>query len=533
MKRKGILFMLSAGVLFAGLLGACAPADQIQTLPVTPQQQAAGITAATPVSPEPLPGAGPGRRVTIVSMSEMPAITPARHGSLLSQHVNEMTHAGLFRLRYEDMAPIPNLVSDWRAVSDILFEFTIHEGILFHNGDEMTAYDIAASLEYNRLYPDSRAFQGSAVDWEVVDRYTIRIGTGTPNALLINDLAHHGNFIHPKSLIDAGHDFMVHPVGAGPFAFDEWRHGDFLNFLAFEKYFDTERSPRVEYIHWRIIPEGASRTIALETGEVDYVIDVAFPDVPRMEANPDITVIQRRGATFQYFIMNNSRPPFDNVYVRRAIDMALDREAMVMASLDGFGVPIRTTMPPIFPGSTEEGTRAFDPAAARALLIEQGIPPADLNFELLAFDEQQRRRAEVAQANLADIGITVSIVMIDFTAWMTLTLEDAFDMSFANFTPPNLPTFMRSTMSIPFINGQNRARIYNQELTDLIFESIATINESERIAILEEAGRIANEYVGHIGTNMNMLIRAFNANLIVPELAANGAMHINMMYWLD
>jgi len=533
MKKKKVLSVVLVSVLLVGILAACQPPAPVNVPTETPAPTTTTTPATLTTPADTIPEQGLGRGVTLAIMAETPSITPARHATLVGLFKNELTHSGLFRPRYEDLAPIPNVVREWRAISDTLFEFTIYEGIRFHNGDVMTAYDVAASLEYVRRYPEQAIFHGSAVSWEVVDRYTIQIDTSVPNALLLNDLSHQANFIFPMSLIEAGHDFTLDPVGSGPFVFEEWQRGDFLHFTAFEDYFDAPRAAKVEYIHWRIIPEGASRTIALEAGEVDYIVDVAFPDITRMEADPNITVKQRPGAMFQYFVMNNSRAPFDNVYVRRAIDMALDREAMVLASLEGFGIPIYSTMPPIFPGSSNEGTRSFDPEGAIALLAEQGISQGELEFEILVFDEQQRRRAEVAQSNLADIGITATINMMDFATWTVHTQDDTYDTSFANFTQTSLLAFMRATMSIGTINAQNRSRIYNPELDAMIFEALGTVDESARIALLEEASRMANEYVGHIGTNMNLLIRAFNSNLIVPELAANGSMHLNMIHWAE
>jgi len=524
MSKKRILTMLLATVLLLGALAACL-AD---TLPET-YVESPIVATELPPNDMPAPLFGPG--ITVASMAEPPSVAPARHSALIGSFMNAMTHNGLFRVDSETLNPVPDLVSEWSAISDTVFELRIHEGVMFHNGDEMTAYDIAASLEYVRTYPDQRVAHGSLTSWEVIDAYTLRLDTGEPNALLLNDLASHGNFIMPRSLIDSGHDFMAEPIGSGPFIFEEWRAGDYLRFRAFEEYFDAARFPRIEYVEWRIIPEGSSRTIALEVGEVDYLVDVAFPDVARMEGNDNITVQQISGATFQHFIMNNDRPQFSNIYARQAIDMALDREAMVEASLDGFGVPIWTSMPPILAGASTENTRSFGPDAARALLAEHNIDPASLDFEMLVFDEQQRRRAEVAQANLGEIGITTTILMIDFATWLTLTLGDTYDATFANFTTTNLVSFMRNTMSIDFIDSQNRSRMRNEEFTELVSEAIVTVNENERNAILEKASGIANQHAGILGINMNIVVRAFNSNLVAPELSANGAMHMNMMYW--
>ena len=533
MKKFTTLFLTA--FVSIGLLVACAPAAvQTPTPEAAPQPTATTPTQATPAAAEPAQVEdGFQRGLTVVGAAETSAIAPARQTALIGHFKNVMTHNGLFRVYHGDLSPIPDVVSEWHAISDTLFEFTIREGIQFHNGDIMTAYDVAASLEYVRTHPEQRALHASVAGWEVVDEMTIRIDSGEPNAVLFNDLAHQANFLMPRSLIDSGHDFMTNPVGSGPFVFEEWRHGDFLHFNAFENYFDEDRFPRIGYVHWRIVPEGSSRTIALETGEVDYVIDVAFPDIPRLEANPDITVQQTPGATFSYFLLNNARPQFESVYVRRAIDMALDREAMLIASLDGFGVPVYTTVPPIFPGVSHEGTRSFDPDGAAALLAEHGVDPASIGFEMLAFDETQRRRAEVAQANLADIGIPTTITMVDFATWLPLTTGDEFEASFANNTPNTLVVFMRNLMTIESIDVQNRARINNPELSGLINQALTTVDTYARNAILYEATRVANEYSGFIGTNMNIVFRAFNSNLRAPELAANGFMYMNMMYWVD
>jgi len=536
MKKKRILGLLLTGALLIGTFGACSPAEQQPTPPT------AGATVPTPpqTTPAPIPEASPpheerpiGRGLTVAVMSETSSIGVARHASVIGHHKNILTHNGLFRAHPDGHEPLPDLISGFTAISDTVFDFYLHEGVMFHNGEILDAYDVAASFEYVRTTPDQRSVHGSMYSWEVIDSLTIRIDTGEPNALFFRDLAHQGNFIMPRSLIESGHDLTSDPVGSGPFIFEEWRFGDSLRFYAFENYFDEDRSPMLAYVHWRIIPEGSSRTIALETGEVDYIVDVAFPDIPRLQENSAVSVIYRPGTQFSYLIMNNELPQFENVYARRAIDMALDRDAMLTVSLDGWGVPIWTVVPPALPGATTEGTRGFDPDGAKALLAEQSIDPTTLAFEMLAFNEEQRRRAEVAQSNLNDIGIPTTITMIDFAAWGDQTRNGDFEATFANFTSPSLVGFMRSLLTIEFIDSQNRSRIRHEELSDLIAQAIITIDAPAREAILEQAVIIANEQVPHIGTNMNVIVRAFNANLVTPELGPNGFMYFNVMYWAN
>ena len=531
MKKGKVLGMALAGALFTVALTACTPAQTPdQAAPTPPAQQAPTTTPAQAPTPAPEP-ADVSRGLIVATQAEAPTVAPARHTSVAGGFKNALTHNGLFRIDHATLEPVPDLVAEWTAISDTVFEFTLHEGVMFHNGEELTAYDVVASVFYVRTLPYAAASHGSVVDAEVVDRYTFRLDTGTPNAMLFFDLSLQGNFIMPADLIDAGHDFATQPIGTGPFVFEDWRLGDSLTFTRFDNYFDTARAAHVDYVHWRIIPEGSSRTIALEGGEVDFVVEVATADIPRLQENPDVTVELREGTAHNFLLLNNEHPPFDNVYVRRAIHMALCKDSMVLAGLDGFAIPTWANMPTVFAGSSLEGTRGFDPDASVALLAEHGIDPTTISFEILASNEVARRMGEVVQSNLADIGMEVTITMIDLAGWLTVTASPEYEAAFGSFTATNILTFFRSTSHTASINGPNRSRMNNPELVALIDEAIATVDADARIAILEEASRIANEHVGFIPNYLSMVHRAFNSNLIVPEIHATGQLNFNMVYW--
>ena len=532
MKKVKSLSLFLTTVLLLGVLSACAAPGGPA---VTGEAGGAGTAAVTGGDTPPPPAAGVvGRGLIIGIQSETPSVAPAQHTATTGHFKNCLTHNGLFRLTHDTLEPVPDLVESWTALSDTLFEFRLREGMFFHNGDEITADDVVASAHFVRTFPVAIAFHGSVVSAEAVDRYTVRIDTGEPNAMLFYELAHQTNFVMPKSLIDEGHDFHIDPVGSGPFVFDEWRFGDSLTFTRFDNYFDSERAGNFEYIHWRIIPEGTSRTLALENNEVDFLVDVSFPDLPRMIENPDITVVEHPSTMFSYLLLQNDLPQFNNIYARRAIDMALDKEAMLIASLEGMGTATWQAVPPVFAGAISEGSGHFDPDGARALLAEHGIDPASLAFEMTTTTEEQRRRAEVAQANLADIGIPTTIAMTDSATWLDITRDGNFEAAYGTFTASNVLMFIRSTMHLDSIPAPNRSRIRNQELSDLISEAIATIDAPSRVAIIEDVSRVANAHVGFIPTNTNVLVRAFNSKLIVPEVSAVAFMlHINMAYWAE
>ncbi|MCL2564663.1 MAG: ABC transporter substrate-binding protein [Defluviitaleaceae bacterium] len=528
MKRKGLLALALASIM---ILAACTqpPTQPPAQPPEQPQQQIVQPPAdATPPTVEET-GLQPG--IIVVTRDEPPVVAPGRHNAVAGGYMNSMTHNALFRIHSETLQPVEDLVASWVAISDTVFEFTLHEGVEFHNGEILTAHDVIASFEYVRNYPDARASRESIVYFEAIDDLTVRIDTVEPNALFFLDLTHSSNHIMPASLIAQGHDFNDLPVGTGPFVFEEWRTGDSLHFTNFENHFNRDRAARVEYATWRIIPEGSSRTIALETGEGHFSIYVALPDVARLEAHPDITVATFPGVGHNKLLMNNDLPQFSDPQVRRAMGMAIDKEAVAIVGFEGFAFPVWAQVPMVFPGATDEGTYSFDPEGAAALLAELGVDPGTLGFSIIASNEERRRAGEVFQANLAEIGIPVTIEMNDLATTLSRTTDGDYETGFGGFNSASFLGYARGVLHINNIDGSNRSRIRNQELSDLIDQALATIDSQARLPIYEQISRVANEHTGHIPTHMTMNVRAFNANLNVPELSSAGGLNINMMSW--
>jgi len=522
--------MLLSGALLLASMAACA-SSQPPAMPAVSSNVAASTTAPANVELPPPAAEGINGSIIIATQNETPSIAPARHITVTGHYKNRMTHNGLFRTNYEDLEPVPDLVKSWTALSDVLFEFTLHEGILFHNGEEMTAEDVVASFYYVREFPEAKVAHLSALEAEVVDTYTFTIYTGEPNAGLFSDLTHTGNFIMPKSLIDSGHDFQSNPIGSGPFVFGEWKYGDSMTFTAFENYFDTDRAPKIENVTWRFIPEGTSRTISLETGEVDYVVEVPEADVPRLEASPDVTVFMRPATGYNFILLNNSLPQFENLVVRQALNMAVDQEALVTVAFEGLATPIREHLPRVFPGTSSEGLLPFDPEGAKALLAEHNIDPATLAFDMVTSTEERRRMAEVVQAQMLDIGIPTTITMNDHATTIQRSLDAEYEALFGMVSSANLISLIRLAYHGGIEGAPNRSRVNLPELNDLIDQGIATIDADARNAVFEQASRLINENVFNIPTHIPMTIRAFSSKLVAPEISATGDLNINMIYW--
>ena len=177
--------------------------------------------------------------LVIATANETPSMTTNLHNATAGDYMNKMTHNGLFLLD-ENMEVQPDLVESYETVSDTEWVFKLRQGVKFHNGAEMKAVDVKASLEQAKESQEVAQYGRSYVSIEIVDDYTIKIITDGPQASLLNDLTSHGNFILPADLIESGHDFNKEPIGTGPYKFVEWNKGESVVFEAFEDYFKGE-----------------------------------------------------------------------------------------------------------------------------------------------------------------------------------------------------------------------------------------------------------------------------------------------------
>ena len=147
---------------------------------------------------------------------------------------------------------------------------------------------MVATLEYAKSLPATTTYTSNMKSIEAVDDFTVKITTNEPYAGLLYDLGYHFNWILPKGLIESGNDFNENPIGTGPYKLVEWVSGDHLTFEAFDDYFDAERKAKIKNLEFTIIPEGVTRALALETGEVDFVWETNGADAASLLNNPDV-----------------------------------------------------------------------------------------------------------------------------------------------------------------------------------------------------------------------------------------------------
>ena len=420
------------------------------------------------------------------------------------------------------MNPEPWLVDTYENTSDTEWVFHLKQGVLFHDGSKMKAQDVVASLEHAKTCPEVSFYAESVATCEAVDDYTVKITTDGPSATLLYDLCHHGNAILPKALLDQGHDFGQEPIGAGPFRFVEWKRGDYLTFQAFEDYFGG--APAIKELTWKIIPEGSSRTIALEAGEIDMVIEVEAMDAERIEANEELTLLKHDSTAITWLMLNNEKPGLDNENVRHAINTAINKDNVVTVALNGIGSSSISQTPRGMLGYSEENADVYDVAKAQQWMDQSGVDPASVELSIICSSDQKKRAGEVIQADLQQIGINATIENMDLATYLSATAE-------GNYTGRHRRLFLQryGLLCVGRIPLQVHRRFQQDtserpEVDALIDQAAATIDNEARGKILEELTAKLNIICSQAPLYQDTYLRAYNANLEGVTINA-GALH--------
>lgn len=314
------------------------------------------------------------------------------------------------------MQPVPELAESITQLDDTTWEFTIRQGVKFHDGSEMTAEDVAYSI--NRYVGEGamagqtsprKDLLGPVTHAEAVDTYTVRAYMSSPWSVFLPHLVHH--MIVPKSL---GDGLVEHPIGTGPFKFVEWVPGSHIVLERFDDYYggapDLGRNgpAPAQRIVFQVIPETATRLAALRAGDIDIMTEVPVHAIGDIEQHPDLQLRPVAGTRSYFTELNVNKAPFDDVGVRQALNYAIDLDIIIEAFLDGLGEPLTTILSPLSFGHND-GLEPYphDPERARQLLAEAGYPNG-FTFEL-SVEDKRLDIAEAYQFMLSEIGVTANV----------------------------------------------------------------------------------------------------------------------------
>lgn len=467
--------------------------------------------------------------LTVAFTSEPPSLTTCDHDSLISVGFNMMTYNGLTRIDNATLQPVLDLASDYRVENEVDWIFTLKEGVKFHNGDDFTADDVVASLETAKANPASVNYTKNWQSIEALDPYTVKITTTQPYANVLEDLGYHFNWIMPKGLIESGHNFNEEPVGTGPYKLVNWTSGTSLTFEAFDGYFDAERAPKIKNIEFRIIPEGASRTMALEAGEIDFIWELNAADAANILANPDIKVEEVHSVDNVMLFLNVDR--FQDVNLRRAVAAAINRQDIIDGALRGYGVVNYTSISQGYPGYTEKDQIEYNVDKAKEYMAAWGGDPSTVSIEILVSNETRVAIATIIQSNLAQIGIDVKVTQLDTATYFDRWASGDYDSVIASWSPANDLTYINR---YSVTRRQQYPGSYNNPDMDSLIEAASSnLDADSRVQQIQDIVATVNQDAPQISLYLSVWLRAHDVNLQGVTLSGTGYTSWNEMYWAD
>ena len=467
----------------------------------------------------------------IATANETPSVTTNLHNATAGDYINQMTHNSLFYTD-ENLEPQPCLVESYEIVSDTEWVFKLKQGVKFHNGQEMKAADVKASLELCKESPQVSQYGDAVESVEVIDDYTVKITTNGPHSGLLTDLSHHGNAILPADLIASGHDFNKEPIGTGPYKFVAWNKGESIELEANEDYWGEV--PAIKHVIWKIIPEGSSRTMALEAGEVDMIIEVESTDLSRLQDNPDIVTVNEPGTGHNWVMINNEKAPFDNVDFRRAIDAAVDKNAVVQVALNGQGSVSDSMLPECFPGVVTDGAPTYDPEKAKEYLAASGLSPAECTFSIICSDDTKLRAGQVIQSSLKEnLGIDITLESMDLATYLDKTSAGDYQAAIGGYTSSDVLAHSMGVYHSKSIDGSNKTRLNDPEIDALIDKVKATLDPEENLKVVTELSKALNDTCTQVPIYLKNNVRAYAKGLEGFTMSPTGGMYIEDLSWSE
>ena len=430
----------------------------------------------------------------------------------------------LVEFEHGGTAVIPGLAERWDVSEDGL-EYTFHlrPGVKFHTTPYFTptrdfnADDVIFSLERQwkednpwYAYLDGLSwdyFQGMDMpkflaSIEKVDDLTVKITLTEPNAPMIANLGMDFASILSKEYADqlaaSGNlaDLANKPVGTGPFQFVDYQTDAVIRYSAFADYWDGKVA--LDDLIFAITTDPAVRAQKLLAGECDIMSYPAPADVASLQDNPDITVMEQEGLNIGYMSYNTTVAPMDNVNVRKALTMAINKDAIIEAVYEGAGQNAKNLIPPTM-WSYNDAIPAdvYDPEQAKAMLDEAGV--SDLTIDLWAmpvsrpYNPNAQRIAELIQADWAEVGVTANIVTYEWTEYRQRgkapDRPGAFQIGWTgdNGDPDN---FFATLFSCSAIGVSNYSSWCNDEFEAAIQDAKKVSDQTERTALYTRAQEI-------------------------------------------
>ena len=439
--------------------------------------------------------------------TDVQSMDPQIQNDTTSEQVVKMLYNTLLKFE-DDGTVVGDLAESWSVSEDKLtWTFNLKQGVKFHNGKELTSADVKATFD-RALNAEAGGLRTTEIikmftAVEAPDPYTVTITTDGPYGPMESLMCNMSLGIMDADYIEQyGLDLgtsVEGENGTGPFKVVSWERDQEIVVERFDDYFGTPA--KLQTVVYTIIPEAASRVIALETGEVDVIDKPTDEDLARLEADTEnFTVLRKPTISQRLFRFGCNDPIISNTKVRQAIVYAIDRQAIIDALFTGSAYPSTAPLAPVTFGYSDLGEIEQDLELAKSLLAEAGYPDG-FDTKIVTTERYQNgiELAEIISQQLAEIGINAEIEVWEWSAlsasWNGITADEFDQPIFIMGAGPSMRDAdggLRGlyTTSETGLNDRNYGFYSNAEVDALIEQGMQETDQQKRVEIYKEAMEI-------------------------------------------
>lgn len=415
---------------------------------------------------------------------------------------------------------VPSLAESYTVSDDgLVYTFKLRSGVKFHTTAyfkptrDLNANDVVFSFERQRL-ADNPYNRVSGGTWEyfngismpdliesveAVDDTTVKFTLTRPEAPTISNLALDFASIvseeYAASLLVDGSPEMLDrkPVGTGPFKFVAYQEGEVIRFQAHEQYWAGKAA--IDNLVFDITPDSSVRYQKLKDGECHIMPYPSLTDLDLMAKDDAITLMEQEGLNVGYLAYNTTVPPFDNVKVRKALNMAINKQSIIDVVFQGAGRVAKNPIPPtIWSYNDAVVDDPYDPEKSKKILAIEGVENLKMQIWPMPiqspFNPNALRMAELMQEDFAKVGVQVEIVSLEWGEFLKKSKEldrtaaVLFGWTGDNGDPDN---FMGLLLGCDAVGNANRAQWCYEPFDNLIQQARVLSDQAERARLYQQA----------------------------------------------
>ena len=453
---------------------------------------------------------------------------PAINTTGTSFDANSQIYSRIVEFERGGTRVVPGLAERWDISTDgKTYTFHLRRGVKWHSNRifkptrDFDADDVVFSFERqwkenhpffrvtssNHSYFNDMGLPALMKSVEKLDDHTVRVTLNEPEAPFLADLAMEFAAIQSKEYADAmlkagtPEKIDQEPIGTGPYYLLQYQKDAVIRYRAFADYWDGKA--KIDDLVFSITPDAAVRWAKLQKGEC-HVMPYPNPaDLDAMRRTPGVEVLEQPGLNIGYLAYNTTKKPFDDVRVRKALNMAINKKAIIDAVYLSTGVAAKNPIPPsMWSYNDDIADDPFDPAAAKKLLSDAGYPNG-FTTDLWAMPVQRpynpnaRRIAELMQADLAKIGVRAEIKSFEWGEYRKRAQNGEHMMAQLGWTGDNgdPDNFLHSLLGCNSArtDGSNIAKFCYPPFEELVAKAKSVSDQSERTALYRKAQVVFKE----------------------------------------